>query len=178
MPADPNLCPSSPSAAALRNPRWLLLVCTGGALLVDQLIKAQVQQHLRLAQPWPLIPGWLQLTYVENSGVAFSLFSHLPAWVLVTFALTLLGVLVGGAWLRPGMARWEAIAFGLLIGGALGNILDRARMGRVIDYIDWVGIGFPVFNAADICICVGVGLLVLGHLLAARRGAAPESQRS
>lgn len=134
----------------------------GVALLtvaVDQLTKWLVRSSLSPAQSLPILPGILHLTYVHNTGAAFSLFQGQAK------TLTIVSVAVA-AWLitelrRPrlhqhaGMTPW---ALALILGGAVGNLIDRIRFGHVIDFLDvrvW-----PVFNLADSAITIGVAWLI------------------
>ncbi|MEO5345251.1 MAG: signal peptidase II [Magnetococcus sp. YQC-9] len=117
-----------------------------------------------------LIPGFFDLLLVHNVGAAFGLFTNLPASYRVIF---LVGVACVAALIIVWMlksARSGILVFGLgmLLGGALGNLLDRVRFGWVVDflYVHWHDLSFPVFNLADCAITLGVGLLLLDHWMA------------
>jgi signal peptidase II len=111
------------------------------------------------------------LTMVWNRGVSFGLFqadSGLGRWLLVAFALAVAAAL--GLWLARTRRPFAAIALGLVIGGAVGNLIDRARFGAVVDFLDFSGLYFPwVFNVADAAINVGAAFLVL-EIVLDRRG--------
>lgn len=137
----------------------------GLALLVfvlDRVTKAWAEQVLAPVGTMPLFGEWLRFTYVRNTGVAFGLGAGkaLPLVAITLVALAMVGALAFSARSRT----WpRSIALGLIIGGAAGNLLDRARWGSVIDFVDF---GFrhnwwPVFNAADSAITVGVILFAL-----------------
>jgi signal peptidase II len=140
----------------------------GLALLVvvlDQLSKAWVLGGLQLAERGqiPVLP-FFRLTMVMNRGVSFGLLSaDSPAgrWLLVGGALVVALILI--VWVRRADRPLLATALGLIIGGALGNnLIDRARLGRVVDFLDFSGLYFPwVFNIADSAITVGVVLLLI-----------------
>lgn len=105
-----------------------------------------------------MIPHLLSLTVLHNTGIAFGLLSGVGPGAVVALALTVLGVLLynRGAWPSTTAGQWSV---GLMVGGALGNIIERLRFGYVLDYLDvhvW-----PVFNLADTAIIVGAGLLLL-----------------
>jgi signal peptidase II len=105
-----------------------------------------------------VLPGLVSLAPVENRGIAFGLLAHLPPAATVAVALTVLAVVLYNrdAWLAGSLGQY---GFGLMLGGALSNILERLRAGYVLDYLDvhvW-----PVFNLADTAIVVGAVLLVL-----------------
>jgi len=110
------------------------------------------------------IPQYLQIIYRVNPGAAFSIFPDHP-WVLTAFSSTVaVGLSIWSIRLRGEemILRWP---LGLILGGAVGNLVDRYRIGHVIDFIDahWgdEGYHFPTFNVADSAICVGMGLLIL-----------------
>lgn len=145
----------------------------GFALLVivlDQLTKAWMMGGLELRelQQIPVWSPFFNLTWVENRGVSFGLFGDGSArWLLSAFSLAVAGVL--GWWALKADRRLLISAIGLVMGGAIGNVIDRIRFGYVIDFLDVSGIGFPwVFNVADAAINVGVILLILDSLQSER----------
>jgi signal peptidase II len=117
------------------------------------------------------------LTMVWNRGVSFGLFqaeTGFGRWALVVFSCVVAGLL--GWLLRKAHRPLNAIAFGLVIGGALGNMIDRARFGAVVDFFDFSGLWFPwVFNVADAAISIGAALIVLELLLEPRKPRAESS---
>lgn len=155
-----------------RHQSWVVLC--GAALLVaaaDQGVKALVTRALPPSASIPVLPGVISLTHVQNPGVAFGLLSGIPpvAAVLATLTLFFLVFYNRGRWLTTRIAGY---GFALMAGGACGNLLDRARLGHVVDYLDlhiW-----PVFNLADAAIVVGAGLLVV---VMGREGRQAQSRR-
>lgn len=136
-------------------------------VLLDQLSKRWALDHLPPGLPEGFIPGLVNLQLVSNTGAAFSLFSGAPR------LLALVSLLASGAvllWIlrQPLNGRWESLGLGLLLGGALGNGLDRWRMGAVVDFLALVPIQFPVFNLADVAINLAVLCFVV-HLTRQRR---------
>jgi signal peptidase II len=137
---------------------------------LDQLTKFLVTRELPLLDTIAVIPGLLNLTHVRNSGVAFGFlnsadFAFKPA-VMAVFALAaLVGVGLYAAQL-PQDHRWARAGLALIIGGAAGNLVDRARQGYVVDFVDayWRGWHFWAFNVADAAITVGVAVLILDLL--------------
>lgn len=126
---------------------------------LDQLTKHTLAAGIAQGQEKRFLPG-IHLVHVRNTGVAFSLFSG-GGTVVLLLTLAALVALIGYLWLRPGR-RGLWIPTGMLVGGALGNLIDRLRQGYVVDFIavkSW-----PVFNIADSCIVVGVIILAY-HLL-------------
>ena len=142
----------------------------GAAALVvvaDQLLKWwMVTAVMSPPRVIPLTP-FLNLVLVRNRGVTFGLFGGAPDWVpwfLTAFALLIAAALA--IWLRRADSRLLGAALGLVIGGALGNVIDRVRFGAVVDFLDlhYAGYHWPAFNLADSAITVGVLLLVLDSL--------------
>ena len=153
------------------NGRGLYFWVAGAVVALDQATKALIDRLLSLHESRTLIEGVLQLTYVRNRGAAFGLFSDssLPHQSLVLSGLGLLALTAIAlyAWKLPANSRLPRTGLALIMGGALGNLLDRARLGYVIDFVDayWGPHHWPAFNAADSAISVGVCLLVLDILL-------------
>jgi signal peptidase II len=145
---------------------------------LDQATKMIVTRQLALLQTVTVVPGLLNLTHVRNSGVAFGFlnatdFAFKPA-VMAVFALAaLVGVGVYAAQL-PLDHRWARAGLALVLGGAAGNLVDRARQGFVVDFVDayWRGWHFWAFNVADAAITIGVIVLILDLLRPARPAAA------
>lgn len=147
------------AAKRLRIPLLIALA----VLIVDQLTKAWV------LRTWPvpntgdiaIIDGWLDLTYVQNTGVAFGLFGGIPQFFTVTSLVIVCVALHLFLRHRPEPRRWFAVCLGLIIGGALGNVIDRLRFSYVVDFIKTFDGRFPVFNVADSCVVIGVSIVAL-----------------
>lgn len=146
-----------------KNRAWLLatLVVIG----LDQFTKWLIQRELTLDQVVPLIPH-LNLVCRHNTGAAFSMFDHAPAAVFVTFAAVVSLVILVWLFRNPRGQTLMAAGLCLIMGGAIGNALDRLTHGFVVDFIDfYVGNWhFAAFNVADSAITVGTGLLLLDLL--------------
>ena len=143
-------------------------------IALDQISKWWVLGPLDLVSRGqvPLLPPALNLTLVHNAGVSFGLLTGGAAsrWGLTVFSLAVAAALAW--WARRADKRLTAAGLGLIMGGAVGNAADRARLGHVTDFIDASGLHFPwVFNVADSAITVGVGLLLLESLLAPKKPA-------
>lgn len=147
--------------------RRLELVLVALVAVLDQVTKLLVVAEMELYQSIPIVPGLLNLTHIRNSGVAFGLFNTAEfAYKPVVMALVALGALVGvGLYASqlPVSHRWARGGLALILGGAAGNLVDRARQGYVVDFVDayWKGWHFWAFNVADAAISVGVGLLII-----------------
>jgi signal peptidase II len=147
---------------------WLTLL----VIVLDQLTKAAVERSLALYQSFVLLPVF-EITRLHNHGAAFSFLAGATGWQRWLFST--LAVIVSAAlvlWLRriDSEARMLASAVALILGGALGNVIDRLRLGYVIDFITvhWRDHYFPSFNVADSAITIGAGLLLLDAWLEAR----------
>jgi signal peptidase II len=144
---------------------WLFVGLTGAILVLDQVAKALVSAALRLHESRLIIPGFLSLTLVHNTGAAFGILagesSPLRTACFLVVSLVAMGVVLWLLWrLRPEQ-KVEAVALSLIFGGAIGNVIDRIRFGKVIDFIDvfYRSYHWPAFNVADAAISVGVFLL-------------------
>lgn len=151
------------------------------AIVLDQLTKYWITDILamQLGQTIEVSPIF-DLTYTLNTGVSFGMFAGGEGrWLLSIFSI---GVAAGLAWWALKAQRLLfAAALGLIIGGALGNVIDRVLVGAVIDFLNFEGLGFPwIFNIADAAISVGVGLLILDSFLSERRsepvGSEPQTE--
>jgi signal peptidase II len=146
--------------------------CAALALWLDQWLKFWVINNMSLHYPSiPLIPGYFALTYTRNFGAAWSML-----WSQTHLLIGIAGVVACGIVLyaiRERHSAWlQMIGLGFLLGGALGNLLDRSRLGYVIDMFDLQYGGrniFPIFNIADICIDIGVACLLLYSFMAGRQ---------
>ncbi|MFM8260168.1 MAG: signal peptidase II [Vulcanococcus sp.] len=132
-------------------------------VLIDQLSKAWALSGLADGRVHPLLPGLLQQRLVFNTGAAFSLLTG-NAWLLGLVSAAVAAALV--VWIQTGgpWHRLQALGLGLLLGGAVGNGLDRWRLGSVVDFLEFVPISFPVFNGADVAINLAVAALVIDWL--------------
>ncbi len=148
-------------------------------LAVDQATKIAINSHLTLGESISVVPGFLHLTFVRNTGMAFGLLSAAAIpykSVLVTLLSVVALVAVAiYAMTSPARGRLSQFALAFILGGAAGNISDRVRLGHVIDFIDvfYRGSHWPAFNVADSAICTGVGLLLLDTLLSPEPAKAP-----
>ena len=151
--------------------KWLLLFSIGfGALAVDQISKFYVFTRIPLYHSVVVVPHFFSLTHVRNPGAAFGLFASQPEAFRQIFFL-IVSVLALVMLLRffvqtPASDRMGLVSLSLLLGGAVGNMIDRVRMGEVVDFLDFY-IGrhhWYTFNAADSAITVGITLLMLNAL--------------
>jgi signal peptidase II len=142
------------------------------ALGLDQLTKWAALDMLDLAARPIVVTPFLNRVMVWNRGVSFGMLDGVGAlapWLLPGLAVVVVIALL--FWLRRSEHALMAIGLGLVIGGALGNVIDRLRYGAVVDFLDFhlAGYHWPAFNVADAGICVGAGLILVDGLLAPRR---------
>jgi signal peptidase II len=158
--------------SGVSRPGWAAFAVAAMVVIFDQALKQWVVEGMGLAvgesRPlfWPL-----SFTLVRNDGISFGFFqTHAPwtRWALAGFALAVSVSLI--AWVRRADRMVTAVAGGLILGGALGNLIDRIRLGAVVDFVDVHPLVFPwIFNIADSGITIGVILLLAENLLLARR---------
>jgi signal peptidase II len=142
----------------------------GAVLVLDQIVKAWLIPVLT-GQTIPVTP-FFNLVMVWNRGISFGMFQgggDWQRWVLVAFALIVAVAMT--FWLAQAALSWQAASAGGIIGGALGNAVDRARFGAVADFFDFylAGYHWPAFNVADAAIVCGVAGLLIESLLAAEK---------
>jgi signal peptidase II len=155
-----------------------VFMLAGAVVVLDQVSKAAILGRLPLGSPVSIVDGLLSLTLVMNPGLAFGLLASVPRawrWVVAALSLVALAVLARVALRVLPAGGWTGrVAIGLIFGGAVGNLIDRAQFGAVVDFVDvhWRGWHWPAFNVADSAITVGVALLAL-RLLTDRSAPAP-----
>ena len=135
---------------------WLFVLPLA-VVILDQFSKYIVVENMALGESIPIIEEVFHLTYILNPGAAFGMFAHNRLF-FIAIAVVVIGIIL---WARREIlaSPWEVKAgCGLFLGGAIGNLIDRARQGLVIDFFDFRI--WPVFNIADIAICIGVGLII------------------
>jgi len=148
----------------------LLLIILAAGVGLDMGTKLWVMQTLPLGAQVPVLDGVFNLVHVNNRGAAFGLLAHLsPAWGRLFFIATtgLVIAVVGYLWWRlPAGEYPAALGYSLILAGAVGNLLDRVRLGVVVDFFDfhWGRYHWPAFNVADSLVCLGAAVLVWGIL--------------
>jgi signal peptidase II len=157
----------SPESSPRR--RYLLIIVVAAlTILIDQISKQLILNSFRPGEILPIIPGFFNLTLTFNFGAAFGLWSNLPpGWrefalgASITLALTVLFFFLRHSAQRSALSQ---VSLAAVLGGALGNVLDRIQHGYVIDFLDayWGNYHWPAFNVADSAIVVGVAIVVLG----------------
>ena len=151
--------------------RLLVYVVAGGVVVLDQVAKWLVLRAMPAGESWPVLGPYLSITLRYNPGAAFSLFPSATTALAIIAILTI--VLIATYGIR--LARADGVisaGLALALGGAIGNLLDRLRLGHVVDFVDvhfW-----PVFNIADIAITGGAILIVIALVRRHRHGETPK----
>ena len=155
-------------------PRYTLFaVIASVGILIDQITKIAVDRSMQLFDSIPIVEHFFHLTYVRNRGAAFSFLSNaswrLPFFITVSIIAAIV-ILVAFQKMRDDQ-KLAHTSLALIFSGAVGNLIDRIRLGEVIDFLDahWYRHHWPAFNVADSLICVGVFLLAIDMLLEEKR---------
>lgn len=131
-------------------------------LLLDQVSKWLIINHLGVHQILSIIPGFFNLVLVKNRGMAFGILSQTRSgffyYFLLTTTIVAIGVIIFFFYWIKGNQRWLTVGLSLILGGAMGNLVDRARFGYVIDFLDFFlkGYHWPAFNVADSAVTAGI----------------------
>ena len=159
------------------NPCWIKYLVGGVCFLVDFVSKDWARTSLATIGELPFIPGFLRFNLVTNTGAAFNLGSgHAIVMTIIATAVTVVLIVWVLKEERKALAGKVLINIGagFLVGGAVGNLADRFLRGRVTDFIEFAFFRFPVFNCADVCIDIGIGLLLIAAWRN-RKAAKPEA---
>lgn len=146
----------------------ILVIVT--AVFIDQMVKFKVESTLEYGQKIDILP-FLALFRTHNEGIAFSMLSWLHDGGLIAMTVAVIGFVLYLWWTTAPARVFARLGFALIIGGALGNLIDRSLLGYVVDYVlfhlpNW---SFAVFNLADVFITIGAGLIILEEYLGWRR---------
>ncbi|MEW5773964.1 MAG: signal peptidase II [Thermodesulfobacteriota bacterium] len=153
----------------------LALPLAGTVLVLDQATKLMVQAAIGLREAVPVIPGFFDLVHVLNQGAAFGFLNQeglgWQRWFFIAASLLASGVILWLLRSEEGQSRLGAAGLGLVLGGALGNLVDRVRTGLVVDFLDFYvgGWHWPAFNVADMGISCGVLMLIASMYTTGRR---------
>lgn len=139
--------------------------------LIDQVTKYLIATRLELGDQIPVIGNFFLITSSRNKGAAFGILQNQLWFFIVVTVLVIIGILWYMQKVKTEGRRLLPIALALVLGGAVGNFVDRLVMGEVVDFLqfNFGSYTFPIFNIADSCIVIGVGLIILDTLLEGRR---------
>jgi signal peptidase II len=139
---------------------WIVAII---GLLLDQWTKYWIVTHFQPQESWALWSDVFHLTYVKNTGAAFSVFRGGVGWLRWLSLAVSVGLMIF-AIRGPRLKITEQLGYGFILAGALGNGIDRFLFGYVVDFLDFRLIQFPVFNLADVCINFGIAFLLISVL--------------
>ncbi len=151
----------------------ILLVVSALVLVIDQATKLRIDRAMDLHSSITVVENFFNITYLRNKGAAFGVLAHssyrLPFFIMVS-VMAIAVIIVVFHRLRIDQ-KFTAFALSLIFSGALGNLIDRVRLGEVIDFLDvhWYSHHWPAFNVADSAICVGVFLLAIDMFIEEKR---------
>lgn len=154
--------------------RWIIFgTIAAFGLIIDQITKVYIDRTMQLFQSIPVVDNFFHITYVRNRGAAFSFLSHaswrLPFFIGISLIAAIV-IIIAYNKLREDQ-RLAQVSLAMIFSGAVGNLIDRVRLGEVIDFLDahWYQHHWPAFNVADSLICVGVFLLAFDMLREEKR---------
>ena len=150
-------------------------ILAAALVAIDQLVKYLVLEHIDLGAHVPFIPHIVELTFVKNTGAAFSILSE-HTWLLALVSLVMSVVLAAAIWKNFFHHPLGKLTLTLLLGGAVGNLIDRVFRGFVVDMFNVLFMNFAVFNVADICVVVGGIAAALYYILLAPKLEPPEGE--
>lgn len=138
-----------------------ILILSTLLMFIDQLIKYFVIHNLELYKSIKLIPNFFYITFVKNDGAAFSILRG-NRWLLIAIGIIALMFMIKLIIMDKKITKLDVVSYSLVIGGILGNLVDRVLYGSVIDYLDFYLFGYnaPVFNFADSCIVIGAKIII------------------
>ena len=141
-------------------------------VVIDQVTKYMIVKTMELSETIPLIEGVFHITSHRNRGAAFGILQD-ARWFFIVITVIVVAAIV---WYMPRIRGQKVSLWGftLILGGAVGNFIDRLLKGEVVDFLDFRLIHFPIFNVADSCIVIGVGLLLLDTLRGAKQAKSAE----
>ena len=144
--------------------KWLFIVTTAGVMvLLDYTTKRLIETFVSAHETIPLLP-FLRVVHVKNPGAAFGIFSNLSNSVFII--ISIVAIILLAIYLLKTVDRLEVFSISLIVGGAIGNLIDRLTIGKVIDFIDFF-VGrwhWPAFNVADSALTVGIIIFILSNI--------------
>ena len=171
MPEEQVLHVHEKSGRSQRSRYYLVTSIILAVAICDQITKFLIMVRFpENGRPLTVIPGLFNICHTRNTGVVFGLFPGIPGVFVILTILAIIVLLFILKSLGTSASRLQYAAYGLIIGGALGNLIDRIRLGSVTDFLDfYLGTHhWPAFNVADSAVCVGVGLVLLSTFLETR----------
>ena len=143
---------------------WLWILIIFGSIWLDQLTKWLAVTFLQGNPSVPIIPEALQLTYLENPGAAFGMLQN-NRWVFLIISTVGIFAVLAYMLIKRPASKLLCLALSFIVGGGIGNMIDRVLLGYVVDFVDFCLINFAIFNVADCFVCIGAGLMALWVIL-------------
>lgn len=138
---------------------WYFLIIST-LFILDQLIKYLAELYLKPINTYPIIKDVFHLTYTRNFGAAFSILQGKQLLLIVITSIVLIGLLYWMIRLKNRDVKFLKLSLSFIIGGALGNLIDRIRLNYVVDMYDFTLINYPIFNTSDIFVVIGTLLMI------------------
>ena len=140
----------------------MMIILTIVFLMIDIVSKLIISNLMDIHDSIKIVDDFFYITYVRNTGAAWSIFSD-KTWLIIIISLIIIGIVVFYIYKNKPKMKLEKIGYALILGGAVGNFLDRIIYGYVVDFLDFYifGYNYPIFNLADVFIVVGIFLLVI-----------------
>lgn len=134
------------------------------SVILDQIIKYLIISKYTLYKKNPVIDGFFNITYVQNRGAAWGILNN-NIILLVVITVLALGLICSFIFKESNIKKLDIVLYGMLLGGIIGNFIDRVFRGYVIDFLDFIifGYDFPVFNIADMLIVISVGIMIITY---------------
>ena len=141
-----------------------IILITSVCVFFDQIIKYLIVSNFTLYKKNPIIEGFFNITYVQNKGAAWGILNN-NIILLVVITVLALGLICSFIFKESNIKKLDIVLYGMLLGGIIGNFIDRILRGYVIDFLDFIifGYDFPVFNIADMLIVISVGIMIITY---------------
>ena len=141
-----------------------IILITSVCVFFDQIIKYLIVSNFTLYKKNPIIEGFFNITYVQNRGAAWGILNN-NIILLVVITVLALGLICSFIFKESNIKKLDIVLYGMLLGGIIGNFIDRIFRGYVIDFLDFIifGYDFPVFNIADMLIVISVGIMIITY---------------
>ena len=141
-----------------------IILITSVCVFFDQIIKYLIVSNFTLYKKNPIIEGFFNITYVQNRGAAWGILNN-NIILLVVITVLALGLICSFIFKESNIKKPDIVLYGMLLGGIIGNFIDRIFRGYVIDFLDFIifGYDFPVFNIADMLIVISVGIMIITY---------------
>lgn len=144
--------------------KFKIILITVISVILDQIVKYLIISKCTLYKKNPVIDGFFNITYVQNRGAAWGILNN-NIILLVVITVLALGLICSFIFKESNIKKLDIVLYGMLLGGIIGNFIDRIFRGYVIDFLDFIifGYDFPVFNIADMLIVISVGIMIITY---------------